>query len=103
MFGIGSSEAALLDPQQRLLLEAAWEAAAGSSTMPRSSSGTPGSRPAKLKAGAGTGPAATADTGVFVGASYAEWLLLQQQQRLPQSTYTASGSGLSVLAGAPCL
>jgi hypothetical protein len=40
---------------------------------------------------------------VFVGASYAEWMLLQQQQRLPQSTYTASGSGLSVLAGAPIM
>ena len=38
-------------------------------------------------------------TGVFVGASYAEWSLLQQQHRVPQSTYTASGSGLSVLAG----
>ena len=103
LFAIGSSEAALLDPQQRLLLEAVWEAAAGSSIMPRSSSDTPRSRPAKLKAGAGAGSAPAADTGVFVGASYAEWMLLQQQQHLPQSTYTASGSGLSVLAGAPCL
>lgn len=102
LFAIGSSEAALLDPQQRMLLEAACEAAAGSTIMPRSSSGG-ASRPAKLKAGPGTAPGAAADTGVFVGASYAEWMLLQQQQQLPQSTYTASGSGLSVLAGAPCM
>jgi hypothetical protein len=50
--------------------------------------------------GGGGGPAGPADVGVFVGASYAEWSLLQQQLGLPPSTYSASGSGLSVLAGA---
>lgn len=47
-----------------------------------------------------TKAAAAAGVGVFVGASYAEWALLQQEHRLAPGAYTASGSGLSVLAGA---
>jgi 3-oxoacyl-(acyl-carrier-protein) synthase len=94
LFSIPASEAALLDPQQRLLLETAWEAASvpgasGASLLARA--GRAGKAPAKAAAAAGVG--------VFVGASYAEWALLQQEHRLAPGAYTASGSGLSVLAG----
>ncbi len=94
LFSIPAGEAALLDPQQRLLLETAWEAssvpgASGASLLARA--GRAGKAPAKAAAAAGVG--------VFVGASYAEWALLQQAQGLAPGAYTASGSGLSVLAG----
>ena len=94
LFGVSAAEAALLDPQQRLLLEAAWEAASapgasGASLLARAARG--GKPPAKAAAAAGVG--------VFVGASYAEWALLQQAAGLAPGAYTASGSGLSVLAG----
>ena len=86
-----------MDPQQRLLLEATYDAiGAGPSTAADSQ----GAKPMP--------PKHAADTGVFVGASYAEWMLVQQGMQLPQSSYTASGSGLSVLSGgrhvhqAPC-
>ena len=98
VFSVSASECALLDPQQRLLLEAAWEAAsrpgASGTSLRARVQARRGARP-----GAGAGAAAAPEVGVFVGASYAEWALLQQQQGLPPSTYTASGSGLSVLAG----
>ncbi len=86
-----------MDPQQRLLLEAAWEAAAAT--------GSAGSKCllARPKPGLRRGQPAprpgAAGTGVFVGASYAEWALLQQQLGGTASSYSASGSGLSVLAG----
>lgn len=86
-----------MDPQQRMLLEAAWEAAAatgstsGQSLLARRK---PGLRRGPPGSGTGVG-----ETGVFVGASYSEWMLLQQQLGGAASSYTASGSGLSVLAG----
>ncbi|KAL4457259.1 hypothetical protein ABPG75_012124 [Micractinium tetrahymenae] len=97
LFSVSPSECQLMDPQQRLLLEAAWEAAAATG----STSGT--SLLARPKPGLrrglpGSGPGA-GETGVFVGASYAEWMLLQQQLGAAATSYTASGSGLSVLAG----
>ena len=95
LFSILASEAGLLDPQQRLLLETAWEAA----SVPGASGASPLARASR----AGKPPtkaAAAAGVGVFVGASYAEWALLQQEHRMAPGAYTASGSGLSVLAGA---
>lgn len=94
LFGISASEASLLDPQQRLLLEAAWEAAScpctgGTSLLART---VRGGKPAARAA-------AAAEVGVCVGASYAEWALLQQGQGVAPGAYTASGSALSVLAG----
>ena len=102
LFGIASSECLLLDPQQRLLLEAAWETASTSSLVQQKLQPQPGKGAAAAGNSSGSGRRILQShltTGVFVGASYAEWALLQQQHRVPQSTYTASGSGLSVLAG----
>ena len=80
-----------MDPQQRMLLETVYEAAAGAAHAAPAPAAAPHGGAAMPRGG---------DTGVFVGASYAEWSLVQQAQGLPQSTYTASGSGLSVLSGA---
>lgn len=94
---MGPSECALLDPQQRLLLEATWEAASsvgasgGHSLIKRT-------RQVALPGGK-TAPGSASETAVFVGASCTEWQLMQQLQGTPPSTYSASGSGLSVLAG----
>jgi len=87
----------MLDPQQRLLLETVWEAASvagaggGASLIART-------RPSMVAGGKKAKPA---ETGVYVGASCAEWAQLQQQLGMPPSAFSASGSGLSVLAGAP--
>ena len=94
---MGVSECSLLDPQQRLLLEATWEAASsvgasgGNSLIKRT-------RPVVLP-GSKIMPGGAAETAVFVGASYTEWQLIQQLHSTPPSTYSASGGGLSVLAG----
>lgn len=97
LFSISPSECQLMDPQQRLLLEAAWEAAAATgSSSSKSLLARP--KPGLRRGQPAPGPGA-AGTGVFVGASYAEWALLQQQLGGTASSYSASGSGLSVLAG----
>lgn len=125
-FGISSSEAQLMDPQQRLLLECAAEALSTSSFHPamhaftskfpqhglslsqqqrRGSSGSrlQGQSLAQIAASATTTTTPskvpfTGEVGVFVGASYAEYLHLAASTA-SLSTYTASGGSLSVLAG----
>jgi acyl transferase domain-containing protein len=97
-----------MDPQQRLLLECAHEALAGSSLAAKPKG--PSRLMREQKAAHKQAPLATAglsrhsdtgvvpEMGVFVGASYAEYLQLCAMARA-QSTYTASGGSMSVLAG----
>ena len=82
-FGINPSEALLMDPQQRLLLECTYEA------LHKNSPETNQSRRLVING---------AEMGVFVGASYSEYLHLAAAHE-GVSTYTASGGSLSVLAG----
>nr|BAU61515.1 actin related protein2 [Parachlorella kessleri] len=73
-FGVTEAEACLMDPQQRLLLECT------------------------LEAFQPTGLLGAEDVGVYIGASYTEYLQIAARAQ-GMSTYTASGGSLSVLAG----
>ena len=87
VFGISLAEAVLVDPQQRLLLECTLEAvAAGASLAAAGAKDHP------------RGTTAAPTTGVFVGASYEEYLHIGAAAE-GISGYTASGGSLSVLAG----
>eukprot|EP00887_Chlorella_sp_A99_P003362 scaffold26.g3362.t1 len=118
LFRVSASEAALLDPNQRLMLECAWEAVAASpATAPTSAVGSRagaasrlggGPAPSGLAPWPGTtkpasslphGPPPPNDTGVYVGASYAEWTMLLQAHAQGHSSYAASGGNLSVVSG----
>lgn len=92
-FGLSTSEAILMDPQQRLLLECTFEAA-------NSSPAGVGAALSPQQAAARTKSPSSAQqaVGVFVGASYTEYLHLGTAADGP-SGYTASGGSLSVLAG----
>lgn len=81
LFGINPSESIYMDPQQRLLLECTFEAFQIAS-------------PQNLKHN-------VKDTrvGVYVGASYPEYMQLAARANKDTSTYTASGGSLSVIAG----
>lgn len=99
------SECHTLDPQQRLLLEAIWEVASAASATTGKSLIARTRMPPQRKANVSNSRRSSvvfgsaAETGVFVGASSAEWMLLQQQHSKHLSSFSASGSGLSVLAG----
>ena len=81
MFGINPSEALFMDPQQRLLLECTFEAFQIASHQ-------------KLKRSVKDN-----QVGVYVGASYPEYMQLAATANKDTSTYTASGGSLSVIAG----
>lgn len=100
LFSISSAEAALMDPQQRLILECTYEALQGSTFADAGAAPALPSAAAKpaAKVRAPGKPPDAPDVGVFVGASYAEYLQLAVAVG-GLSTYTASGGSLSVLAG----
>jgi 3-oxoacyl-(acyl-carrier-protein) synthase/acyl carrier protein len=81
LFGINPSEAILMDPQQRLLLECTFEAFQIKSHQ-------------KSKRNV-----EDTQVGVYVGASYPEYMQLAATANKDTSTYTASGGSLSVIAG----
>lgn len=77
-FGISRREAAQMDPQQRVLLEVAWEALENAGVPPGTLAGT--------------------STGVFVGISSSDHLLLQTRQSPPIDFYAATGGAHSIAA-----
>jgi len=81
LFRINPSEAIFMDPQQRLLLECTFEAFQTGSHQ-------------KMKRNV-----KDTQVGVYVGASYPEYILLAARANKDTSTYTASGGSLSVIAG----
>jgi len=78
MFGVSPKEARLLDPQQRLFVEVVWE------TFERA-----GIAPARLQ---------RSKTGVFVGASNADYVRLLDRHGLQQQAYVGSGNALTMIA-----
>jgi acyl transferase domain-containing protein/SAM-dependent methyltransferase/acyl carrier protein len=79
-FGISPREAISMDPQQRLLLQVAWEALEHAGLIPAKLSGS--------------------KTGVFVGATAADYLqLLKQEDREKIDPYYLTGNCLNVIAG----
>lgn len=128
LFRVSAGEAAAMDAQQRLMLECAWEAVAAAPAGAPTSGGTGGKArgaPSQQAGGslstpkprdlglplaaaprhqavrAGRAAPFATDTGVYVGASYAEWSALLQQHSQARSPFTATGSVLSVIAGVP--
>ena len=77
-FGISLREAAKMDPQQRLLLEVAWEALEHA-----------GIRPSSLR---------HSQTGVFCGASIAEYAYLASTDLPAVDAWSNSGGALSIIA-----
>jgi amino acid adenylation domain-containing protein len=77
-FGISPREAAPLDPQQRLLLEVAWEALEDAAIAPDSLAGS--------------------NSGVFVGISGHDYMLLQGQHGAEVNAYSGSGNAFSIAA-----
>ena len=78
-FGISPREAIQLDPQQRLMLEVSWEALADA-----------GQDSDKLR---------ESETGVFYGASWADYATLNQKDGLDYiAQHTATGSHFSIIA-----
>ncbi|MFY1676910.1 acyltransferase domain-containing protein [Streptomyces sp. WMMC905] len=79
-FGISPREATAMDPQQRLILELAWEALEDAGVPPRGLVGS--------------------DTGVFMGASWSDYMGLAHRAgtRGPIGPHTATGTHDSVIA-----
>jgi acyl transferase domain-containing protein len=77
-FGISDVEAQRMDPQQRLALETTWEALFDAGIAPTALAG--------------------GDTGVFVGAYAADWMLMQAQRPDDVDAYSGPGSAHSILA-----
>ena len=109
IFGIPASEVALMDPQQRMLLESAFcslthQASKADSIEMGStalSGGTLGST-ASSQGSTRTTPLALANqgnVGVYIGISYNEYGPMAGAMAGGVSTYTATGSSLSVAAG----
>jgi len=88
-FALGPSETAALDPSQKLLLRLA----AGLLPSGRGDGARGGGLPAAL------GSVGDPSTGVFVGVSYQEHAALMASCGGRTTTYTATGSSLSVNAG----
>src|SRR5690606_29520934 len=80
-FGISPREAQSMDPQQRLLLEVAWEALEHAGQAPGKLSGS--------------------QTGVFIGITVNDYLLLQTDQanRVEIDAYRITGNSLNSAAG----
>lgn len=77
-FGISAKEAELMDPQQRILLELAWEALESAGIRPSTWSGT--------------------DTGVYIGASHADYRELAGREALTPEAYVGTGTAPCILA-----
>lgn len=103
MFGISSAEVALMDPQQRLLLESAYCCLGQANSKAPKSTATstvvgaehPGNHVSALS----RITAAQGNVGVFIGISYNEYGPMAGAVVGTASTYTATGSSLSVAAG----
>ncbi len=78
-FGIGEREATFIDPQHRLLLETAWEAVEHA-----------GIDPASLS---------SSQTGVFMGLTHADYLLLTADANLVDGPYGFTGNNFSLASG----
>src|SRR5258708_6821463 len=78
-FGIGEREAIAIDPQQRLLLETSWEA--------------------MEHAGLDPGSLAGSSTGVFVGLTRQDYLLLTNSAGALVGPYAVTGCNSSVASG----
>lgn len=112
IFGIPASEVALMDPQQRLLLESAFcsltQSSARSENSEMSSTALSGATlgsTMSLGASARSVPAIAnqGNVGVYIGISYNEYGPMAGAAAGGVSTYTATGSSLSVAAGRPLL
>jgi acyl transferase domain-containing protein/acyl-CoA synthetase (AMP-forming)/AMP-acid ligase II len=77
-FGITPVEATRIDPQQRLMLELCWEAMEHSGTSPQLWRGT--------------------RTGVWVGISSSDYMVLQVENGIPGNRYSALGSSHTIAA-----
>ena len=109
IFGIPASEVALMDPQQRLLLESAFCSLTHQSTKSDGlemsntalSGDTLGSTMSSHGSTARTPPmlANQGNVGVYIGISYNEYGPMAGAAAGSVSTYTATGSSLSVAAG----
>jgi len=96
LFGISKAEVPLMDPQQRLLLECCKEAATSADLLPGGGASSPSSlgsnKPRRHE---------THSIGVFVGASYTEYMsrMSSGPTAVQSSSYVASGGCLSVISG----
>lgn len=107
VFGIPAPEVALMDPQQRLLLESAYCSLAQHSMKPSDLSDTAlsGFTTSSTISSAGetargVGSAShPGNVGVYIGISYNEYGPMAAAVDRRVSTYTATGSSLSVAAG----
>ncbi len=77
-FGISPKEAELMDPQQRILLELGWEALESAGIRPSSLSGT--------------------TTGVFIGASHADYREIAGREALTPEAYVGTGTSPCILS-----
>ena len=113
LFSVSTAEAALMDPQQRLLLESAYCSMASlraddsslGSTMNTTLGRTGKSMGADstMRSAKSTGrmrSSPQSNVGVFIGISYNEYGPMAGAITGAASTYTATGSSLSVAAGA---
>lgn len=112
IFGIPASEVALMDPQQRLLLESAFcsltQSSARSENSETSSTALSGATlGSTMSSGASArsvpATANQGNVGVYIGISYNEYGPMAGAAAGGVSTYTATGSSLSVAAGSTLL
>lgn len=111
LFSVSTAEATLLDPQQRLILESAYcsmqnlrqssenFSSTSRSTLNTAKGGDLGDTMRSAKSTGRMRDSPQSNVGVFVGISYNEYGPLAGNASGVTSTYTATGSSLSVAAG----